>query len=568
MKKNEQDPLLDFRVFLVLIWRHLGLPDPTRRQLSIAFFLQHGPKRKMVQAARGFGKSWITAAYVLWRLYCNPQVNILVVSASKQRADNFTTFCLQLLREVPFLQHLYPRPDQRCSRIEFDVNGAEADQNPSVRSAGIEGQITGSRADEIVPDDIEVPGNSMTQAMREKLAERVKDFDSILKPLLECPDSAITYLGTPQTESSVYKLLAPRGFTIRVWPARYPNEAQRANYGDRLAPDITKELDANSSLVGTTTEPTRFTDTDLALREMSIGRSTFALQFMLDTALSDEDRFPLRLRDLIFTDLDPDIAAEKVVWSSDPQYLINDQPNVGMGTDRLYRRMPIKEEEFTPYTGRVMSIDPSGRGKDETGYAVVNQLNSQLFLMDAGGYNDGYSTDTLHALAETAKKWKVNKILIESNFGDGMFASLLKPILAKVYPVAIEEIRSNQQKEKRIIDTLEPVMNSHRLVVNLSLLQQDFKSVEKYPKDNDFHYRYMLFYQLTHITRDRGSLMTDDRLDALAIAVAYYAVSMAADVDSLAERERERKLDAELRRFMQHAMGHKAKPKGYSVRRA
>ena len=30
------EKLRDFRVFLTLVWRHLGLPDPTPVQLSIA----------------------------------------------------------------------------------------------------------------------------------------------------------------------------------------------------------------------------------------------------------------------------------------------------------------------------------------------------------------------------------------------------------------------------------------------------------------------------------------------------------------------------------------------------
>ena len=56
----------DFRVFLSLVWRELNLPKPTRAQLAIAEYLQHGPKRLQISAFRGVGKSWITAAFVLW----------------------------------------------------------------------------------------------------------------------------------------------------------------------------------------------------------------------------------------------------------------------------------------------------------------------------------------------------------------------------------------------------------------------------------------------------------------------------------------------------------------------
>ena len=56
-------------------------------------------------------------------------------------------------------------------------------------------------------------------------------------------------------------------------------------------------------------------------------------------------------------------------------------------------------------------------------------------------------------------------IVVESNFGDGMFSKLLSSIHAKTYPVSIEEVRHNTQKEVRIIDTLEPVMMQHRLIL-------------------------------------------------------------------------------------------------------
>ena len=61
----------DFRYFLTAVWTHLNLPAPTRAQLCIAEYLQNGPKRLQIQAFRGVGKSWITAAFVLWTLFNN-----------------------------------------------------------------------------------------------------------------------------------------------------------------------------------------------------------------------------------------------------------------------------------------------------------------------------------------------------------------------------------------------------------------------------------------------------------------------------------------------------------------
>lgn len=507
----------------------------------------------MVEAFRGVGKSWVTAALVAWLLYDDPQRNILVVSASKVRADNFTTFVRILIDQIPELQHLRPRLNQRDSKLSFDVGPAEPDQSPSVMSAGITGQITGMRADVIIADDIEVPNNSATQTMRETLANAIKEFDAILKP-----DGTVIYLGTPQTESSIYNLLPSRGYTIRVWPARYPTEQQRTNYGDRLAPLIAKAVAEAPSRVGRTTEPSRFTDLDLMEREASYGKSGFALQFMLDTRLSDSDRHPLKLKDLVVMPLDLEQGPEKVIWSGMVDYIHKDLPNVGLTGDRLYRPANVGDQmRYSRYTGKVMAIDPAGKGKDETAWAVVYILNSQLFLVDAGAFQPGQgsSEETLKSLAEIAGKYKVNQIIVEANFGDGMFTQLLKPWLAKTHPCGVEDVKHNTQKERRICDTLEPVMNSHRLIVNSKLFTDDLNSTEKYPSDNANHYQ--LFYQMTRITRDKGALAHDDRLDAVAMAVAHWTRHLAADVDKQVDVGRARQLDAELRRFMHHALGRR-----------
>ena len=187
----------DFRAFLTLVWRELDLPKPTRAQLSIAKYLQTGPKRLQISAFRGVGKSWISAAFVLWTLYNNPDKKIMVVSASKERADNFSIFCQKLILDIAWLGHLGPKnDDQRWSRISFDVGPARPHQAPSVKSVGITGQMTGSRADLLVFDDVEVPLNSATDMQREKLLQLVTEAESILTP---SDESRILFLGTPQT---------------------------------------------------------------------------------------------------------------------------------------------------------------------------------------------------------------------------------------------------------------------------------------------------------------------------------------------------------------------------------
>lgn len=542
----ENHPLRDFRNFLYMVWLHLNLPNPTELQYDIANVLVNGPKRMVIEAFRGVGKSWITSAFVLWLLLNNPQLKIMVVSASKDRSDQFSTFCKQLINDMPVLHHLQPSGDQRDSKISFDVGPATPDHSPSVKSVGIFGQLAGSRADVIVADDIEVPNNSFTPQMRHKLAEAVKEFDAILKPL---PTSRIVYLGTPQTEESLYNQLPSRGYQTFIWPARVPTPKEIAKYGEKLARyiiDLGKKLKA-----GLTTDPQRFSDIDLMEREASYGRSGFVLQFMLDTSLSDSERYPLKLSDLLVMDLDVEKAPVSVIWSGSPEYLDNDVPAIGFTGDLVHRPMMI-DKDWQPYTGAVMFIDPSGRGGDATGVAVVKYLHGKLFLTYAKGWKGGYDDETLEGIAKVARDQKVNSVLIESNFGDGMFMKLLTPWMSKHHKCALEEIRHSSQKELRIIDTLEPVLNQHRLVVDRELLRRE--STVKNENERD----YLLFYQMTRITKERGSLGHDDVLEAVAGAVAFWVESMARDEQKALQEHKQKLLEKELERFHEHVTGYAA----------
>jgi hypothetical protein len=534
------EQLKDFRNFMYLVWKHLNLPDPTPVQYDIADFLQNGPRRSIIEAFRGVGKSYITCAYVVHQLLLDPDKKFMVVSASKARADDFSTFTQRIIMELPICQHLVAKGDQRWSKIAFDVAPAKASGSPSVKSVGITGQLTGSRADIIIADDIEVPNNSMTQMMREKLAEAVKEFDAVLKP-----DGRIIYLGTPQCEMSLYNVLTERGYQMRVWPARFPSiEKIEKSYGTRLAPKLYEKLEYGD-LEGKPTDPERFDEEDLIERELSYGRSGFALQFMLDTSLSDADRYPLRLRDLMVMSCDLDKAPEKPLYGI--MKPVDGLPVVGLAGDKFYAPESLLGA-YRDYDGSVLAIDPSGRGADETAYAVVKMCNGFLYVTAAGGLSGGYGDDTLKGLANLAKEHKVNLVLIESNFGDGMFTELFKPYIQRTYPVTIEEVRHSKQKELRIIDTLEPIMNQHRLIIDPKVITDDYNSVQHHPPEKA--QRYMLTYQMTRITKDRGALAHDDRLDVLAMACQYWVEQMAADADIEMAVRRQELMEMELDKFV------------------
>ena len=509
----------DFKVFLQALWSQLDLPSPTRAQYAIADYLQHGPKRLQIQAFRGVGKSWITGAFVLWTLFNNAEKKIMIISASKERADNMSIFLQKLIIETPWLNHLRPKSDDaRWSRISFDVL-CSPHQAPSVKSVGITGQLTGSRADLMILDDIEVPGNSMTELMREKLLQLCTEAESILTPK---DDSRILFLGTPQTTFTIYRKLAERNYRPFVWTARYPRKKE--NYENLLAPQLQEDIE-NGAEAWAPTDEDRFDNLDLLEREASMGRSNFMLQFMLDTSLSDAEKFPLKMADLIVTAVNPSSAPDSVVWCSDPSNVIKDAPIVGLPGDYFYSPM-LLQGEWHPYTETICSVDPSGRGTDETAAAFISQRNGFLYLHEMYATKDGYSDQTLLTILRKCKKYNVSKLLIETNFGDGIVGELFKKHLQQTkQAIDIEEVRANVRKEDRIIDALEPVFNQHRLIINRDVIDWDFKSnAEAAPEERLL---YMLFYQMSRMCREKGAVKHDDRLDSLAQGVKYFTDAMA-----------------------------------------
>ena len=533
----------DFKLFLQALWAELGLPSPTRAQYAIADYLQNGPKRLQIQAFRGVGKSWITGAFVLWTLFNDSERKIMIISASKERADNMSIFLQKLIIDTPWLLHLRPKSDDaRWSRISFDVN-CSPHQAPSVKSVGITGQLTGSRADLMILDDIEVPGNSLTEFMREKLLQLCTEAESILTPK---NDSRIMYLGTPQTTFTIYRRLAERNYKPFVWPSRYPRPDKLSKYEGVLAPDIQEDMDNGAEEWSPT--DSRFTDEDLLEREASMGRSNFMLQFQIDTTLSDAQKFPLKMADLIVTSVNPTTAPENIVWCSDPSKVIKDAPTVGLPGDYFYSPMQLVGE-WGEYSETICSIDPSGRGTDETAAAFLSQRNGLIYLHEMSAYRDGYSDTTLLDILKRCGKYGATRLVIETNFGDGIVAELFKKHLINTRQhIDIEEVRANVRKEDRIIDSLEPVLNQHRLIIDRGVIEWDYSSNKDSPAEERL--LYMLFYQMSRMCREKRAVKHDDRLDCLAQGVKYFTDALSISAQQQIDLRRKEEWDIMLEEFL------------------
>ena len=449
-------------------------------------------------------------------------------------------FLQKLILDVPWLQFMAPSDDnQRWSRVSFDINDCTPTQAPSVRSAGIGSQVTGSRADIILLDDVEVPSNSATDQLREKLVQQCTEMEAILMPK---PSSKILYLGTPQTSYTIYRKLEERGYQARIWPARYPKDP--SIYEGRLFPQLAADIEAGAK-VGDPTD-TRFSDAELLEREASMGRSAFALQFMLNTSLSDQDKFPLRFADLIVTAVGNE-CAERYAWSSDPRYVIKDLQPVGLPGDRFYGPMFIAEG-IVPFSETIVAVDPSGRGSDETVACVLSQANGYVFVRDMLAFKEGYSDETLTAIVRLGKKYQASTFLVESNFGDGMVCELLKRhMIQQQCPANVEEVRSTVRKEERIIATLEPVMQQHKLIVDPKVFQYDFASNPGLSPDKRLEH--MLMYQISRMCKEKGAVKHDDRIDALAMGVQWFIDALAISAHRAAAERKHLEWDSMMQAF-------------------
>lgn len=540
-----------FDTFLEAGMAHLGFPT-SPVQFDIGSFLEHGPQYIMVQAQRGQAKTTITAIYAVFCLIHNPTFRVLILSAGGKQANEISTLIVRLIGTMEELECLRPDPTNgdRTSVEAFDAHYTlkGVDKSPSVACVGITGNLQGKRADLLIADDIESQKNARTATMREILLDLTRDFTSI------CATGRILYLGTPQSQESIYNTLPARGFTVRIWPGRYPTPDQVENYADMLAPFVRSRMHQDPSLQagggllgdqGQPIDPGYLHEGILQKKEMDQGPSYFQLQHMLNTRLMDALRYPLKTEDLVLMRLNgPDGYFPMTVTRGFGGAALT-QVSIHTVAYNLSRAHEVSADT-AKLQGIVMYVDPAGGGKngDETAYAVTGFLNGNVYLLAAGGVPGGYNIDQMTKLAEIAAKWMVNRVIIEMNMGYGAFKEVWLPILRQHHECAVEDDYVHGQKELRIIETLEPVMARGALIVSESVIDEDTDTSAKHEVQK--RTLCSLFHQLSKMTRERGALVHDDRADALEGAVRYWVALLAIDqkeaVKKAAEREELEKL--------------------------
>ena len=535
-----QEHYSDFKDFLYDAMTELMGFDCTDIQLDMGDYLQDGPRYSMIQAQRSQAKSTIVAMFAVWSLIHNPKERVLIISAGSDVAMEIANWVIQIIMSWDILECM--RPDRqhgdRASAKAFDIHwqlkGVE--KSPSVACIGVTANMQGRRADLLVPDDIESSKNGLTEIQRQHLIHLSRDFTSI------CQTGRIVYLGTPQTNDSIYNTLPGRGYDIRIWPGRYPTEGEEDHYGDHLAPLIRARMEADPSLrtghgvtgeSGAPTDPVLLPEELLTLKELDQGPAYFQLQHMLNTKLSDATRFPLNTRDLIVMHLNNDNAPSDIQWMPDRKKKLEFD---GLKQFEFYSPWSTGDELFD-YEMSYVYVDTAGGGTngDETVATAVKFLHGYIFVMEQLALPGGYDPETFQKLAAFVYKHKANEIGVEQNHGYGAFAKMWSPVLLKYYedktgkracPKIIDDW-VNTQKEIRMAETLDPIMARHRLIVNHKVFENDWQSVQDYPIDK--RTIYTLANQMNKLTLERNALIHDDRLDSLASAVRRFVDRMNVD---------------------------------------
>ncbi|MFM2290170.1 MAG: hypothetical protein RL684_3313 [Pseudomonadota bacterium] len=189
-------PKVSFTVFFVM-WAQLQRWEVPELHIRICHWLEHcrAPVRELL-VFRGAAKSTIYAVYKAWRLYCNPTRRSLIWAADDKLATKLTRDTINVLRRHPLCGGMLPTKPGAQS---FWVTGATDMRNPSMEAVGVSSNATGSRADDVDFDDIEVPKNIKTAEARANLRNKIEDATHIA-----VPGSQATYIGTPHTHDSIY----------------------------------------------------------------------------------------------------------------------------------------------------------------------------------------------------------------------------------------------------------------------------------------------------------------------------------------------------------------------------
>lgn len=429
-----------FRQF-VWLWNVVQRLHTPELHTQIARWLEDSWERRrtrlLLMVFRNAGKSTLVGLFCAWLLMRNPDLRLLVVSAEHSLATRMTRNIRRIIERHPMVRKLLPGRLTSWAADHLTVDRRLDLRDPSVMARGIGANITGSRADVIVCDDVEVPRNSDTPGKRAELRERLSELSFVLSP-----GGTMLYVGTPHHYHSIY--------ADRPLP-EYGEERPFLHGFERLVLPILDEK-------GASRWPERFSLEDIERIRSEAGPARFRSQMLLQPTPLQEVR------------LDPDRLRP---YEEDIEVI---EANRTLVLRIGGKRMVSASCWWDPAMGR-----PEGGDASVVAAVFVDEEGS-FYLHDIAylearpeGPEDDEATAMCRQVARFAAALEIPTVTVETN-GLGKFlpALLRREIARERLAIAVREQVSTTAKDRRILDAFDPVLAARRLHVHRRVWRTPF----------------------------------------------------------------------------------------------
>ena len=422
----------DFKLFTVLWNQRQGLRTPDLH-FRMADWLEQrwkkGDKSLLLMAFRSSGKSTLVGLFAAWLLYRNPELRILVLAADFTLAKKMVRNVKRIIERHPLTKKMKPERTDQWASDRFTVRRMIELRDPSMLAKSVTSNITGSRADIIICDDVEVPNTCDTAEKRRELRERLAEIAYVLTP-----GGTVLYVGTPHSYYSIYA------------------DAPRTEIGEAqiFLPGFKRLSIPLLNDKGESAWPERFTKDEIARQRTQTGPNKFASQMLLRPVNIAEGR------------LDPTLLQvydDRVDYTRELQTLF-------LGA----RKMISASAWWDPAFG-------AARG-DRSALAIVYADAEGHMYVHKVEYITAADSDTDEAraqsrvVAQLAKDHYLPSISVETN-GIGKFlpAILRNELVRSKVPCKVQEVHSTKNKDLRILEAFDAPMAARMLHVHRAVLQ-------------------------------------------------------------------------------------------------
>lgn len=521
--------------------------------------LQHGEFPKGWVGNRGIGKSsFLNEILTAWRKYGRPDTCTLIVSKDKPTAKRFINGIKQRIKRYPWLKHLdaEKKKGYRWSDDELDVAPCSPIRQPSIASVATKGVTESNRCHFAIADDCETKQNTITPTARNNLEEF---FSELMNLASWDPGSeygggdgsgVFHWIGTYRHDfDSVYTRRAKKGDDVTAYPILVPGPGEIVPF---MSPAIREKIESGELGPGEIVAADVITPQRVAKLKRE-GNRVFKREHMLIPDASGSDKFPLRLDHTIVFPIDREMAPTRIAYghtAGNNSTLIEGIDLAGFDGDRFYGPAWVSEER-EPYHRCVMSIDPAGAGVDLTGYAIAMSYSAKIHtpvVGGMGGKNQPCDDQMLVKLVKIARNWGVSLIRIEMDWGGDPTLNMLRAVVDQLsvqpgkddqfvdgWSCQVEGFSAGRtlNKEQRILQVLEPLFASHRLVIDPAVAKNT---------------RWQ--QQVTRLNSEKGALSQfgDDIVEAWAEAIRPLTTALSHDIEHVTRNLRDQKVAATLER--------------------